>query len=94
VKFAAALALAAGLSVPGRGQEVAFEDCIPKTGETLDFTAEHGGRVYALRSEACRELFLTDPERYAQLYEALQELARSGEPAAVAPGDSVSLVPS
>ena len=51
---------------------------------------EFRGRRYALRDETCRDLFLTDPERYSQLFDALIELADAGRPAP----RSASLVPS
>lgn len=50
-------------------------------------TVEWGGRTFRLASEACRELFNSDPERYGQLFEALSE-APPQEPRAE------SLVPS
>jgi YHS domain-containing protein len=82
-------ALASTAATPAAALD--FETCIPRPGETPAFSVEHGGKTYALRTEECREEFLSDPERYAQLYEALQELAR--EAGAADPG-SVALVPS
>lgn len=55
-------------------------------------TVEHGGKTYALASEACREQFLGDPERYAQLYDALLELQAQGR--RIQPPPKASLVPS
>ena len=55
-------------------------------------SVEYGGKTYRLASEACRVQFLSDPERYAQLYDALAELEQSGKKVA-APRDA-SLVPS
>jgi YHS domain-containing protein len=55
-------------------------------------TVEHGGKTYALANEACREQFLSDPERYAQLYDALLELQAQGR--RVQPPSKPSLVPS
>lgn len=63
------------------------EECIAK-GEV---SVTHGGRTYRLANDACREQFLSDPERYAQLYDALLELQAEGAPIAPAPA---SLVPS
>jgi YHS domain-containing protein len=92
VKAFVAAAIAATLGV-GTAAAVEFETCIPAAGETPAFTVEHAGKTYGLRTEECRVEFLSDPERYAQLYEALQELARTeGRPPETA--GSVSLVPS
>jgi YHS domain-containing protein len=44
---------------------------------------EHGGKTYRLATEECREQFLSDPERYAQLYDALAEL--EAQPASLVP---------
>ena len=63
------------------------EECIAKR----DVSVEHGGKAYRLASEACREQFLSDPERYAQLYDALLELQAEGETIAA---PRASLVPS
>ncbi len=92
MKAFVAAAIAATLGV-GTMAAVEFETCIPGPGETPAFTVEHAGKTYGLRTEECRDEFLSDPERYAQLYEALQELARAeGRPPETA--GSVSLVPS
>jgi YHS domain-containing protein len=96
VRNAFGCALAASALVLGGpsagGEELRFEDCIPRPGETAEFTVEYAGKTYALRSEPCRVEFQSDSERYSQLYEALLELARSGK---TAPDEgSVSLVPS
>lgn len=56
-----------------------------------EITAEFGGKSYAFASAACRDQFLSDPERYSQLYDALAELEASGKPAVSRPA---SLVPS
>jgi hypothetical protein len=52
---------------------------------------EHAGKTYQFRFAECRDEFLTDPERYAQLYDALLELAAEGAVLKTAPP---SLVPS
>jgi hypothetical protein len=52
---------------------------------------EHAGKSYAVASAECRDLFLTDPERYAQLFDALIELQEQGKN--IAPPQP-SLVPS
>lgn len=54
-------------------------------------TAEYAGKTYSLASEECRQQFLGDPERYAQLYDALLELQAQGRKARPA---TPSLVPS
>ncbi len=90
--FGGAFALTATLGV-GAMAGLEFETCIPGPEEKPAFVVEHAGKTYGLRTEECRVEFLTDPERYAQLYEALQELARTqGRPPDTA--GSVSLVPS
>ena len=55
-------------------------------------TAVHAGKTYAFRYEDCREEFLKDPERYAQLYDALLEMQAAG--IKVAAPQPESLVPS
>ena len=64
------------------------EECIAKSGDVL---VSYAGKSYRLANEACRAQFLTDPERYAQLYDALLELEREGAP--LKP-QAASLVPS
>jgi YHS domain-containing protein len=68
------------------------EQCLAKSGDTSALTVTHGGKTYRMASEACRAQFVTDPERYAQLYDALLELEAEGTPLR-APA-SPSLVPS
>jgi hypothetical protein len=50
------------------------EECLGK-----GFTAEYQGKTYSFRYEDCRAEFLKDPERYAQLYDALLEMAAEGQ---------------
>ena len=50
------------------------ESCIPSRGSRAAVVVEHEGKSYPLTSEQCRELFLSDPERYSQLFDALAEL--------------------
>ncbi|HEX6087319.1 MAG TPA: hypothetical protein VF266_22500 [Thermoanaerobaculia bacterium] len=73
----AALLLLATLHTP--------EECLAKKSA---ITAEHAGKTYAFRYADCREQFLEDPERFAQLYDALLELEAAGQ------STSPSLVPS
>ena len=76
----AALVLLAALHTP--------EECVTAKS---DITATHGGKTYAFRYADCREEFLKDPERYAQLYDALLEMQAAGMEFAPA---AESLVPS
>jgi len=66
------------------------EDCIKQSDSSV--AVIHAGKSYRLASEACRVQFLSDPERFAQLYDALLELEKDGKPV-VAPSKA-SLVPS
>ena len=66
------------------------EECLAKA--NTPFVVSHGGKTYRMTSEACRAQFLTEPERYSQLYDALLELEEEGTPLR-APA-SPSLVPS
>ena len=67
------------------------EDCIARD-KASGVEVSHGEKTYRLASEACRDEFLSDPERYSQLYDALLELEREGIPHQPRPTDS--LVPS
>lgn len=77
----AALVLLAAIHTP--------EECVTRRSE---ITATHAGKIYAFRYADCREEFLTDPERYAQLYDALLEMEQQG--LAVERSAPRSLVPS
>lgn len=66
------------------------EECIVFEGNA-PVTVVYGGKTYRLRYSDCREEFLSDPERYSQLYDALLEIHAAGRP--VAP-ERPSLVPS
>ncbi len=61
-----------------RGQDAFPPGCIAPDA-TSNFTAEYDSRVFVLTSEACRTEFLTDPERYSQLYDALRDLTSKGK---------------
>ena len=65
------------------------EDCL----KSSRVTVTHAGKTYRLATEACRTQFLSDPERYSQLYDALLELEAAGKTIEVPP-DEASLVPS
>ncbi len=66
------------------------EECLAKA-KASAVEVTHGGKTYRMANDACRAQFLTDPERYAQLYDALIELEAEGTPLRAAPP---SLVPS
>lgn len=75
--------LLAALSAPPPAQ------CLSKSNDA--FVVEHAGKTYRMASEECRAQFLSDPERYAQLYDALMELEAAGRAKRAA---APSLVPS
>ena len=66
------------------------EECLVVKGSGAVSVA-HEGKTYNFHFEDCRDEFLTDPERFAQLYDALLELAAAGAVIEKAPE---SLVPS
>ena len=76
-----ALLLLAALHTP--------EECVTERSEIV---ATYGGRTYAFRYADCREQFLEDPERFAQLYDTLLEMQAAGE--TIEPAREASLVPS
>ena len=80
--FVAAFVLLAAIHTP--------EECLVVKGVGA-VSVEHDGKTYNFRFEDCRDEFLTDPERFAQLYDALLELAAEG---AVIEKTQPSLVPS
>jgi hypothetical protein len=49
------------------------EECLGK-----GYSAEHQGKTYSFAYEDCRVEFLTDPERYSQLYDALRAMQAAG----------------
>lgn len=67
------------------------ETCIVPRGEKAIASTEFNGRTYRFTNTECRDEFLSDPERYSQLYDALAELGEAGTP--LQP-ESASLVPS
>lgn len=67
------------------------EECFVTKGKPA-FTAEHAGKTYGFQYEDCRTTFLGDPERYAQLYDALAEMSEQGMQ--LAKPRAASLVPS
>lgn len=54
-------------------------------------SVEHNARTYQFRFADCRDEFLSDPERYSQLYDTLLELHAEG---ARIEAPRASLVPS
>ena len=78
---------------PAIAQEAPIpEECLVAQGIRAAIVVTHEGKEYRLASGSCREQFLSDPERYAQLYDALAELAAAG--VTVEKPRSASLVPS
>ena len=67
------------------------EQCLARAGDRSAITVTHGAKTYRMASEACREQFVGDPERFAQLYDALLELEAEG---VVLQPATPSLVPS
>jgi YHS domain-containing protein len=85
--------LIAAVATVAVAQDVpAPEQCLAKAGQASALTVTHAGKTYRMANEACRAQFVSDPERFAQLYDALLELEAEGTPlrAPAAP----SLVPS
>lgn len=73
--------------------QIAPEECVVKKGEIAAASATFNGKTYTFSKVECRDLFLSDPERYAQLYDALAEMLAAGAQLEAAPRDA-SLVPS
>ena len=88
----AALLFAAATTIAVAQDAPAPEQCLADAGDASALIITHVGKAYRLANEACRAQFAADPERYAQLYDALLELEAEGTPlrAPAAP----SLVPS
>ena len=76
-------------------QAPAPAQCVLPGVEGAAATAEYGGKTYYFRDAACKDEFLTDPERYSQLYDALLELQAEGKALPKPkPREEASLVPS
>jgi hypothetical protein len=84
--------IAAFLFIAATLIERAPEECLVLEGKAVA-TATHADKTYRFRYTECRDQFLTDPDRYAQLYDALLELAAEGV-VLEAPSTDESLVPS
>lgn len=91
-RVVAAAVIAAAATVALAQEPRSPEECLLQAREGSVVTVAHAGTTYRLASEACRAEFLTDPERYSQLYDALIEMAAEGAPV-LAPARA-SLVPS
>ena len=92
MRFLLATLLSATLALTTSGQNAPEpEECLAGAKESA-VVATYSGKSYRLTNEACRDQFLSDPERYSQLYDALLELEAAGAPAG-APA-TPSLVPS
>ena len=76
---------------PVRAQDVPAPELCLAARESSAVSAAHGEKNYRFASEECRAQFLSDPERYAQLYDALLEMEAAGTPLVPQPA---SLVPS
>lgn len=69
--------------------------CVLPGAEDAAATVEFAGKTYYFRSAACKDEFLTDPERFSQLYDALLELQAEGKTLPQPkPRQEASLVPS
>ena len=89
----AVLLIAAGSAAAQPATAPQPESCLLTKGERPVASAEHDGKAFRFPSVACRDLFLSDPERYSQLFEALGELQEQGQ--LEIPGEEeASLVPS
>lgn len=86
-----ALLVALALTAPVAAQEVTPEECLVRNETSEVAAAEYEGKRYEFADVRCREQFLSDPERYSQLYDALLELERAGRDAVPR---TPSLVPS
>jgi YHS domain-containing protein len=69
------------------------EECLVRPGGTAGASATFAGKTYQFTKPECRDVFMSDPERFAQLYDALLELAAEGAPLRPSPQEA-SLVPS
>jgi len=69
------------------------EECLVPSGGTAGASATFAGKTYEFTKPECRDVFLSDPERFAQLYDALLELAADGALLPPSPQEA-SLVPS
>ena len=71
------------------------EDCVLAGPEGAAASVEYRGKTYYYRDSVCKDEFLTDPERYSQLYDALLELKAQGKTIQKPKShDAASLVPS
>jgi YHS domain-containing protein len=80
IRNAIAAALVAAAASIAAAQDPEPETCLAKPRDTSALTVTHGGKTYQMASEACRAQFMSDPERFSQLYDALLELEAEGTP--------------
>jgi YHS domain-containing protein len=73
----AAFLIAAATTAAVAQEAPAPEECLSQGGAAA-FTVTYAGKTYRMANEACRAQFLSDPERFAQLYDALLELEAEG----------------
>ena len=85
-----AIALALAFCCAADAAAVEPEACLVPPGAAAVASVEYAGKIYELASIECRELFLTDPERYSQLFDALAQMGASAE---AEPIEEPSLVP-
>jgi YHS domain-containing protein len=82
-------------SEPQAESPVKAADCLADGDGDAVASTDYGGKTYYFRSQACKDEFLTDPERFSQLYDALLELRAQGKPLQKPkPLDDASMVPS
>jgi YHS domain-containing protein len=92
-RVAIALVAFAGLTAFAESSPPAPEKCLVERGGKAAASATYNGKTYEFSAIECREEFVSDPERYSQLYDALAELAATGVAVRPEPLDA-SLVPS
>lgn len=89
--FAAGFAL---VSLTSMAQEpVDPPSCRATAGDETAIAVSHEGTTYYVTNSVCREAFLAEPDRFAQLFDALAELEAAGKAPPHA-HDPESLVPS
>ena len=68
-------------------------ECLATDAAQAVASVEYNGKTYRFRDPACKEEFLSDPERFSQLYDALLELKSQGQPLPKPPDSDYSAVP-
>ena len=91
-RAAVVLAIALGSArVLAQTSEPQPETCLARNAGAIA-SATYNGKTYRFTSTECREQFLSDPERFSQLYDALEEMAAAG--LSIEAEAEASLVPS